>query len=68
MPLTFIRDELTFENIAQVDTFLDDHNSAFYQNPDAADEQKVLDCKSAQAPLAQAYEEKYRKAIIKGAI
>lgn len=68
LPLTFIRDELTFENIAQVEKFLSDHSSAFYQNPDASDEQKVFDCRSAQTPLAQAYEEKYRKAIIKGAI
>ncbi|KAH8116404.1 SAC3/GANP/Nin1/mts3/eIF-3 p25 family-domain-containing protein [Phellopilus nigrolimitatus] len=68
LPIAFIQDELAFENAAQAATFITQHRAAFYQNPDAADEQKVLDCRPAQLPLAKVFDEKYRKATIKGAI
>ena len=61
MPLVFIRDELAFDNTAQVTSFLTQHGAATYQNPNAADEQKALSCKAVQAPLTQAFDEKYRK-------
>ncbi|KAI5121498.1 hypothetical protein M0805_006535 [Coniferiporia weirii] len=68
LSLPFIQDELAFEGTAQVAVFLTQHRAAFYQDPTVADNNKVLDCKSAQAPLAQVYDEKYRKATIRGAI
>jgi len=68
LPLTFIRDELAFENVSQVANFLQSHRAPFFQNPNDPDEQKIFDCKPAQAQLTKAYEEKYRKATIKGAI
>lgn len=68
MPLAFIQDELAFDSTEHVITFLMKHGATFYQNPNAADEQKILNCRAAQAPLVQAFEEKYRKATIKGAI
>lgn len=68
LPLTFIRDELAFESNTQVATFLEIHRAAFYQDPNNSDDQKTFDCKPAGLPLAQVYDEKYRKATIKGAI
>ncbi|KAL5531662.1 hypothetical protein ACEPAG_4539 [Sanghuangporus baumii] len=68
MPLAFIRDELAFDNAAHVTTFLTQHGAAFYQNPNVPDDQKVLACKAMQVPLAQAFDEKYRKARITGAV
>lgn len=68
LSLTFVRDELAFDNAAHVTTFVTQHGAAFYQNPNVPDDQKILNCKVTQAPLAQAFEEKYRRATIKGAI
>lgn len=68
MSLIFIRDELAFDNAEQVTNFLVRHGAAFYQNPNVPDDQKVLACRAAQVPLSQAYDEKYRKARITGAI
>ena len=48
--------------------FLMDNKAGIFQNPNAPDPDKVLDCKAAGAPLAQAFEEKYRKVQIKGAV
>lgn len=68
LPVTFIRDELAFETSVQVAKFLTDHKAPFYQNPNAEDDEKILNCKQAQLPLSQAYDERYRKAKLKGAI
>ncbi|THH04786.1 hypothetical protein EW145_g5269 [Phellinidium pouzarii] len=68
LPLTFIRDELAFDSTADVTSFLLQHETAFYQDPVATDDDKILNCRLAQVPLPQVYERMYRKAIIKGAI
>ena len=68
LPVIFIRDELAFETSADVTKFIADHNAPFYQNPNAEDDSKNLNCKQAQLPLSQAYDERYRKAKLKGAI
>lgn len=68
LSLTFIQDELAFDDMPHLTTFLTTHRAAFYQNPNASDNDKILDCKAAQSSLAQSYEEKYRKATIRGAI
>ena len=39
-----------------------------FKNPNAPDEEKVFDTKTAAQPLAQIFEEKYRKVQIKGAV
>jgi len=44
------------------------HSAAFFVDPTLPDEQKTLDCKPAAPKLAQVFEEKYRKVLIKGAI
>ena len=68
VPLPFLRDELAFDNVEQICKFLIDHKAAFYINDTAPDEQKNFDCKRAQQFLAEVYEEKYRRSVIKGRI
>ncbi|TDL23672.1 hypothetical protein BD410DRAFT_856434 [Rickenella mellea] len=68
VPLLFIRDELAFDNLQMACEFLTSHRISFFINPNSPDDQKTFDCKPAQAPLAQVFDEKYRKAVIKGAI
>ena len=68
VPLIFIVDELAFENVSEALDFLSSHNCATFTNPSHSDAEKVFDCKSASAPLAQLMEEKFRKVQIKGAI
>lgn len=68
LPLAFIYNELAFENMDKMMEFLTAHKVLCWQNPDARDEQKVFDCRQAQKILLQVYEEKYRKATIKGAV
>ncbi|KZT09923.1 uncharacterized protein LAESUDRAFT_734984 [Laetiporus sulphureus 93-53] len=68
LPLPFIQNELAFETLAQARDFLIEHGAGFFQNPNEPDTQKVLNCKPAQAPLAQVFEEKYRRVQIKGAV
>jgi hypothetical protein len=68
LPVTFIRDELAFDNVSQTINFLTSHRAAFFQNPNAHEEQRIFDCKAAQLTLNQVFDEKYRKATIKGAI
>ncbi|KZT63646.1 hypothetical protein DAEQUDRAFT_733584 [Daedalea quercina L-15889] len=68
LPLSFIQNELAFDSLAQVRDFLTDSRAGTFQNPDAPDAEKILDCKPAGAQLAQVLEEKYRKVQIKGAV
>jgi hypothetical protein len=68
LPLSFIHHELAFDSIAIARDFLMSHSAAFFTNPNSHDLEKVLDCKPAIPNLAQAYEEKYHKVNIKGAI
>ncbi|KAJ7050530.1 SAC3/GANP/Nin1/mts3/eIF-3 p25 family-domain-containing protein [Mycena amicta] len=68
LPLTLIHQELAFETIDQTREFLEEHSAAQFTNPGSADSEKTLDCKRAGVQLAQTFEEKYRKVLIKGAI
>ena len=66
--MSFIQNELAFDSLALAREFLTENKAGIFQNPNAPDTDKVLDCKAAGAPLAQALEEKYRKVQIKGAV
>ncbi|KAI0084493.1 SAC3/GANP/Nin1/mts3/eIF-3 p25 family-domain-containing protein [Irpex rosettiformis] len=66
--LTFIERELGFDSLIQAREFLQEHNAAFFQNPNSPDTELVLDCKPVQGTLMTTYEEKYRKVQIKGAV
>jgi len=66
--LSFIQNELAFDNLTAARDFLVGHSAAFFVNPNSPDNQKTLDCKPAAHQLTQAFEEKYRKILIKGAI
>ena len=68
MPVTFLMSELAFESETQSIDFLTKHRAAIFQNANVPDDQKVLNCKALQVPLAEVFEEKYRKPTIKGAI
>jgi len=68
LPLLFIHQELAFDSITQARDFLMSHSASFFTNPNGPDIEKVFDCKPAMFQLAQAYEEKYRKVEIKGAV
>lgn len=67
--LTFISDELAFENgVEDAHEFMVAHGAGFYVNPNLATSEKILDGKLAAPALATAYEEKYRRVAIKGSI
>lgn len=68
LQLTFISNELAFDNAAEAKEFLMEHRAGFFKNPNGLDEEKILDCKPANQSLAQVFEEKYRKVQIKGAV
>ena len=68
IPLSFLQSELAFEDVGTARRFVEEHSCAFFLNPNAPDSDKTLDCKPAAPQLAQAFEEKYRKVGIKGAI
>ncbi|KAI0343121.1 hypothetical protein BDW22DRAFT_1329180 [Trametopsis cervina] len=68
IPLTFIEKELGFDTSTQAREFLQEHRGAFFQNPNSPDTETIIDCKPAFSPLAQVFEEKYRKVQIKGAV
>ncbi|CCM00363.1 uncharacterized protein FIBRA_02393 [Fibroporia radiculosa] len=68
LSLSFIQNELAFETPATAREFLSEHRAGTFQNPNSPDSEKIVDCKPAAAPLAQIFEEKYRKVQIKGAV
>ena len=68
LQLAFIQNELAFDTLAQAREFLEKNGVSCWENPNGSDEDKVLDCKIAAAPLIQAFEENYRKVQIKGAV
>ncbi|OSX64205.1 hypothetical protein POSPLADRAFT_1045307 [Postia placenta MAD-698-R-SB12] len=68
LPLSFIQNELAFETLAHARECLSENRGSFFQNPNAPDTDKILDCKPAHIPLVEAFEEKYRKVQIKGAV
>lgn len=66
--LTFISNELAFDTPSQAKEFLTEHRAGHFKNPNSSDKDKILDCKPANQPLAQIFEEKYRRVQIKGAV
>ncbi|ESK97723.1 nuclear export factor [Moniliophthora roreri MCA 2997] len=68
IPLTFIQNELAFDDLEATREFLKEHKAEYFTNAIARDSEKTFDCKLATPVLAQVYEEKYRKVGIKGAI
>ncbi|KAK0446665.1 SAC3/GANP/Nin1/mts3/eIF-3 p25 family-domain-containing protein [Armillaria borealis] len=68
LPLSFIHSELAFDDIESAHKFLTEHSSSFFTNPNSPDTEKTLDCRPILPNLTQAYEEKYRKVGIRGAI
>ncbi|EIN06164.1 hypothetical protein PUNSTDRAFT_106371 [Punctularia strigosozonata HHB-11173 SS5] len=68
VPLTFVHRELAFDDLPSTRDFLSELKAATFTNPNAADKDKVIECKPAVAPLQQAFEEKYRKVQLKGRI
>ncbi|KAK0467286.1 SAC3/GANP/Nin1/mts3/eIF-3 p25 family-domain-containing protein [Desarmillaria tabescens] len=68
LPLSFIHNELAFDDIESAREFLTEHSSFFFTNPNSPDTEKILDCRPILPNLTQAYEEKYRKVGIRGAI
>ncbi|KAI0788796.1 SAC3/GANP/Nin1/mts3/eIF-3 p25 family-domain-containing protein [Abortiporus biennis] len=68
LPLSFIQTELAFDTTSQAREFLQEHRAGIFKDPNCPDESLVFDCKGASAPLHQAFEEKYRKVQIKGAV
>ena len=68
IPLPFIHNVLAFDSLDAARVFLVNHSAAFFTNPRAPDSEKIIDCKPAMPQLSQAFEERYRKVLIKGAI
>ncbi|KIM56498.1 hypothetical protein SCLCIDRAFT_132508 [Scleroderma citrinum Foug A] len=68
LPLQFITNELAFESITHTIEFLASHGVTTYTNPNSRPDERILDCKAASPVLSQAYEEKYRRIQIKGAV
>jgi len=66
--MSFIQNQLAFDDLEDAHTFLTNHTVAFFINPNSSHSQKILDCKPAVSQLAQVFEDKYRKVLIKGAI
>ena len=68
LTLSFLRNELAFDSLEDTRKFLADHSADIFKDPRHPDSQKVVESKPAYPKLLQAYEEKYRKVQIKGAI
>ncbi|KIK61600.1 hypothetical protein GYMLUDRAFT_996089 [Collybiopsis luxurians FD-317 M1] len=66
--LSFIQNELAFDDLESTIKFLEEHKAAHFTNLTSPNSEKIIECRSAAAFLAQVYEEKYRKVGIKGAI
>ncbi|KAF8661360.1 hypothetical protein AX16_001455 [Volvariella volvacea WC 439] len=68
IPLTFLLNELAFDDLPSTHKWLTNHSAAFFVDPTKPENQKVLDCKPALPQLKQVFEDRYRKVMIKGAI
>ncbi|KAH7872998.1 SAC3/GANP/Nin1/mts3/eIF-3 p25 family-domain-containing protein [Lentinula edodes] len=66
--LSFIQNELGFDDLDSTIKFLEEHKGAHFTNPTSSNSQKIVECKSAATYLGQVYEEKYRKVGIRGAV
>ncbi|KAF9522675.1 SAC3/GANP/Nin1/mts3/eIF-3 p25 family-domain-containing protein [Crepidotus variabilis] len=68
-PLPFLQRTFGFDTLEDARTFLIDHKvGAFFTNPNSPDSEKILDCKAMSSELTKAFEERYRKIAIRGAI
>lgn len=68
LSLQFIHDELEFDSLGLAREFLATHGVSAFTNPNSPDTDKTLDCKTAFQMISQAYEEKYRRVLIRGAV
>ncbi|KAF9054572.1 SAC3/GANP/Nin1/mts3/eIF-3 p25 family-domain-containing protein [Panaeolus papilionaceus] len=68
LPLSFIQNSLGFDATDDLRTFLSGHNLAVFSNPNSPESERMLDCKAIAGEVIKVYQEKYRRAIIKGAI
>ncbi|KAI0033678.1 SAC3/GANP/Nin1/mts3/eIF-3 p25 family-domain-containing protein [Vararia minispora EC-137] len=68
LPLTVIMQELAWDSTREVYEFLVKHGAACFANPNALDDDKELACKQAAPALQKAFEEKFRRVQIKGAV
>ncbi|KAJ3784378.1 SAC3/GANP/Nin1/mts3/eIF-3 p25 family-domain-containing protein [Lentinula aff. detonsa] len=66
--LSFIQNELAFDDLDSTIKFLEEHKAAHFTNPGSPNSEKMIQCKSAAAHLGQVFEEKYRKVGIRGAV
>ncbi|PFH51050.1 hypothetical protein AMATHDRAFT_75238 [Amanita thiersii Skay4041] len=66
--LPFLQNELMFASLDTTRVFLVDHEAGFFTDPHSPDSQKNWDCRAAHVKLKEAFETKYRKVGIKGAI
>ncbi|KAF9477776.1 hypothetical protein BDN70DRAFT_907106 [Pholiota conissans] len=66
--LEFLQKTLAFDTLDDARVFLSEHQITTFTNPNSPDIDKVLDCKPAIPIINKAFEEKYRKIMIKGAI
>ncbi|KAJ4465799.1 SAC3/GANP/Nin1/mts3/eIF-3 p25 family-domain-containing protein [Lentinula edodes] len=66
--LSFIQNELGFDDLDSTIKFLEEHKGAHFTNPTSSNSQKIVECRSAVTYLGQVYEEKYRKVWIRGAV
>jgi len=68
IPLAFLHKTLAFDSLEDTRNFLLEHQITTFINPNSPDVEKILDCKAAIPEINRAFEEKYRKVTIKGAI
>ncbi|KAI0044526.1 hypothetical protein FA95DRAFT_1544980 [Auriscalpium vulgare] len=66
--VSWLVQELAFDDAADACKFLEDHRAATYANPNSPIAERILECRSLGSELPQVLEEKYRKVQIKGAI
>jgi hypothetical protein len=68
IPLAFLHKTLAFDSLEDTRSFLQEHQITTFINPNSPDIEKILDCKAAIPEINRAFEDKYRKVTIKGAI
>ncbi|KAF8449072.1 SAC3/GANP/Nin1/mts3/eIF-3 p25 family-domain-containing protein [Boletus edulis BED1] len=68
LTLAFIQNELGFNTLSDTQSYLHTHRVAVFTDPNSPDREKIIDCKVVAPLIAQAYEEKYRKVAIRGAV
>jgi SAC3 family protein LENG8/THP3 len=61
-------EELAWDSVAEVREFLGTHGAAVFVNPNAPSNTLELACKQAAPALSHAFEQKFRRVQIKGAV